>query len=79
MRVEKSTIRVRADAVRGIATRRNQTLHALATKCGISERHLYCLLSGGASPRPGLRARILRALDARFDDIFEIAPEREAV
>lgn len=76
MRTRGSTIRLKAEAVRAIAARRNQTLDDLARAVRIDRRRFYRLLSGRVSPSPKTRARICRALKVDFIEIFEIADER---
>ena len=65
--------RVKTIAIWEILLRRNMTQNDLARQAKITSGHLSQLLKGDRSPTPGVRKKLMDALDpVEFDDIFEI-------
>ncbi len=65
-------VRLKRVAFEAALARRNMTKTALARAAGLHRTHLSDLLAGRASPGPRTRRRLLEALGASFDELFEI-------
>ncbi len=66
--------RLRRGAIETRLVRLNWTKSELATRVGISRSHLSDLLASRKQPGPEVRARLLKALGATFDELFKVSP-----
>jgi transcriptional regulator with XRE-family HTH domain len=70
-------IRLKADQLRVLAARQNETIEDLAKVADIDRDHLYRLLRGEHSPTPATRKKLLRHFGVGFDRLFVIVGARE--
>jgi transcriptional regulator with XRE-family HTH domain len=70
-------IRLKADRLRVLAARRNETIDDLAKAASIDRDHLYRLLRGEHNPTPSTRRKLLQHFGVRFDSLFVIVGTRE--
>lgn len=66
------TVEVKALALRERMARLSLSQNAFARLLGVTSGHLSLVLSGRRRPSPELRARMLSALGASFDDLFYV-------
>ncbi len=69
-------VRLKTRAFEETLARRNLTKTAFARLAGLHRTYLSDLLAGRTNPGPQTRRRLLEALNAEFDDLFEIAEKQ---
>ncbi len=70
-------VRLKAAALEAALARRNLTKTAFAQLAGLHRTHLSDLLAGRTNPGPRTRRRLLEALNAEFDDLFDVGGRPE--
>jgi transcriptional regulator with XRE-family HTH domain len=70
-------IRLKADQLRVLAARRNETIEDLARAACIDRDHIYRLLRGAHAPTPSTRKKLLAHFGVRFDSLFAIVSAQE--
>ena len=68
----RPTVEVRAQAIWERQVRLSLTQNGLARLLCITSGHLSLILSGRRRPSAGLRERMMRVLEASFDDLFYV-------
>ena len=68
----RSTVEVRAQAIWERQARLSLSQNALARRLVITPGHLSLILSGRRRPSAALRERMMRVLEASFDDLFYV-------
>ena len=66
-------VRLKAAALEVALASRNLTKTEFARLVGLHRTHLSDMLAGRTNPGPRTRQRLLDALNAGFDDLFEIS------
>ncbi len=66
-------VRLKTAALEAALARRNLTKTEFARLARLHRTHLSDLLAGRTRPGPHTRQRLLEALSAKFDDLFEVS------
>ena len=71
-RTARSTVEVKARAIRELMARLSLTQNGLAGLLGITSGYLSLILRGRRRPSAALRERMMHVLQASFDDLFYV-------
>lgn len=75
---QRQHIRFRAEALRELAARRNESLTDVAQAIETDKAHFSRLLAGKHEPSPAIRRRVLAHFAVDFDTLFAIVSAVDA-